>query len=52
VSVVRAGREFALVGSVDVGEALSASAVVADGVLYLRSAEALYAIRSNAAPGE
>jgi len=50
VSVVRAGRTFELVGSVDVGEAVSASAVVADGVLYIRSAAALYAIRAAQEP--
>jgi outer membrane protein assembly factor BamB len=44
VSVVRAGRGFELLDTIDFGEAITASLFVADGVLYVRSYEALYAI--------
>ncbi|RLS34152.1 MAG: pyrrolo-quinoline quinone [Planctomycetota bacterium] len=47
VSVVNAGRTFDLVGSFEVGEAITASLIVADGVLYVRSSDALYAVRSG-----
>jgi outer membrane protein assembly factor BamB len=47
VTVVRAGREFELLDSVDLGEAVAASLLVADGILYVRSSEALYAIGSE-----
>jgi outer membrane protein assembly factor BamB len=45
VSVVRAGRRFDLLDKVDFGEAITASLIVADGSLYVRSYDALYAIR-------
>jgi outer membrane protein assembly factor BamB len=45
VSVVRAGRGFELLDTIDFGEAITASLFVADGVLYVRSYEALYAIK-------
>lgn len=45
VTIVKAGREFELVDSVDLGEAVTASLVAVDGTLYVRSYEALYAIR-------
>ena len=48
ISAVKAGREFALLNSVDLsGEAVTASLVVANGTLYVRSYEALYAIRQE-----
>jgi len=48
ISAVKAGREFALLDSVDLGgEAVTASLVVANGTLYVRSYEALYAIRQE-----
>ncbi len=47
VSVVKAGREFELLDSIDIGEAITASLVFANGTLYVRSYEALYAIRAN-----
>lgn len=47
VSIVRAGREFELLDSIDFGEAITASLLVADGVLYVRSYDALYAIAGN-----
>ncbi len=47
VTSVRAGREFELLDSVDLGEAVTASLVADDGVLYVRSYEALYAIKGE-----
>ncbi|MFM7034870.1 MAG: PQQ-binding-like beta-propeller repeat protein [Planctomycetia bacterium] len=47
VSVIRAGRDFELLDSIDFGESITASLFVADGTLYVRSYEALYAIRAN-----
>ena len=47
VSVVKVGREFELLDSIDIGEAITASLVFANGTLYVRSYEALYAIRAN-----
>lgn len=45
---MKAGREFELLDSIDLdGEAVTASPVVADGTLYVRSYEALYAIRKQ-----
>ena len=44
-SVVRAGREFKLVSTMEMGEAITASAIVSNGTLYIRSYEALYAIK-------
>lgn len=45
VSIVKAGREFQLVTSIDMGEAIRSSFVVSNGTLYLRTYDALYAIR-------
>jgi outer membrane protein assembly factor BamB len=48
VTVVRAGRQFERLAAVDFGgEAITASLVVADGTLYVRSYDALYAIRGD-----
>ena len=48
VTVVKAGREFELLDSIDLdGEAVTASPVVADGTMYVRSYDALYAIRKK-----
>jgi hypothetical protein len=47
MTVVRAGREFEILDSIDFGEGLQASPLIADGVLYVRSAEALYAIKAE-----
>jgi outer membrane protein assembly factor BamB len=47
VTVVKAGRAFELLASIDIGEAVTASLVAVDGVLYLRSYEALYAIKAE-----
>lgn len=48
ISTVKAGREFELLDSIDLGgEAVTASLVVANGTLFVRSYEALYAIRQE-----
>jgi outer membrane protein assembly factor BamB len=48
VTVVRAGREFERLAAIDFGgEAITASVLVADGVLYVRSYDALYAIAAG-----
>ena len=44
VSVVRAGRTFELVAQNKIAGPLSASPVIVEGVIYLRTAEALYAV--------
>jgi outer membrane protein assembly factor BamB len=44
-TVVRAGREFEMVSCIEMGEAITASAIVSNGTLFIRSYEALYAIR-------
>jgi hypothetical protein len=43
-TVVKAGRNFEIVSSNTLDEATTASPVISNGVLYLRSYEALYAI--------
>ena len=48
VTSVKAGHEFEMLDSVDLGEAVTASLVADDGVLYIRSYDALYAITSRA----
>ncbi len=48
VSAVKAGREFELLDSIDLGgESVTASLFTANGTLYVRSYEALYAIRQE-----
>ena len=44
--VVKAGKDFEIVSTIDMGEAITASAIVSNGTLYIRSYEALYAIRN------
>ena len=44
-TVVKAGRDFEIVSTIEMGEAITASAVVSNGTLYIRSYEALYAIK-------
>ncbi|MEM7356839.1 MAG: PQQ-binding-like beta-propeller repeat protein [Acidobacteriota bacterium] len=44
VSVIRAGKKYELLAKNTVDERLAASLAIADGVIYLRSYEALYAI--------
>lgn len=45
VSVVQAGKEFKLLSRNDLGEQISASPAVSNGAIYLRTFDALYAIR-------
>ncbi len=47
VSVVKAGKQFEMIAQNKMGEQISASPAVANGTLYLRSFDALYAIRGN-----
>jgi outer membrane protein assembly factor BamB len=47
MSVVRAGRKFELVAQNDLGETITASPIVADSTIYLRTFDALWAIRQN-----
>ncbi len=44
VTVVKAGKEFEIVSQNDMGEPITASPVIANGRIYLRSFNALYAI--------
>jgi outer membrane protein assembly factor BamB len=43
-TVVKAGKEFGIVASNDLGAPITASPAVSEGVLYIRTYEALYAI--------
>jgi outer membrane protein assembly factor BamB len=45
VTVVKAGKEFEVLASNDMEESITASPLISNGTLYLRSFEALYAIR-------
>lgn len=47
VSVVKVGRQFELVEQNDLGSSLTASPVVSDGTLFIRTFESLWAIRAN-----
>lgn len=47
VTVVKAGRQYEELASNAMGEDISASPIVAGGTLYLRTFEALYAIRDK-----
>ncbi|MCB9938448.1 MAG: hypothetical protein H6823_09420 [Planctomycetaceae bacterium] len=44
ITVVKPGKEFAILSQNDMGEAISASPAVSNGRIYLRTFEALYAI--------
>ena len=46
-TVVKAGRDFEIVSTIEMGEAITASAIVSNGTLYIRSYEALYAIKNK-----
>lgn len=48
-TVVKAGRDFSIVSTIAMEEAITASAVVSNGTLYIRSYEALYAIKNQPA---
>ncbi len=45
VTVVRAGREFEILAQNDVQEEITASPVISDGTIYLRTFKSLLAIR-------
>ncbi len=45
-TVVKAGKDFEIVSTLEMGEAITASAIVSNGTLYIRSYKALYAIRN------
>jgi outer membrane protein assembly factor BamB len=45
-TVVKAGRTFQILSTNEIGEPISSSPVVSNGTLYLRSFQALYAIRN------
>jgi outer membrane protein assembly factor BamB len=48
VTIVKAGRTFEQLDTIDFGgEAITASLVVSDGTLYVRSYDALYAIKAK-----
>ncbi len=47
VSVVKAGRKFEILASNNIEERIAASLAISDGTIYLRSYEALYAIRES-----
>ena len=47
VTVLKAGRNFEIVAQNDLGEAISASPVVSNGTIYLRTFDALWAIRNQ-----
>lgn len=47
VLVIAAGREFKLLGTSTMGELLMATPAISDGVLYIRTANSLFAIASN-----
>ena len=45
VSVLKTGRDFQIVAQNEIGESMSSSPVIADGTIYLRTFDALWAIR-------
>ena len=47
VLVVKAGRKFEILASNNIEERIAASLAISDGTIYLRSYEALYAIRES-----
>jgi len=47
VSVVKTGREFQLLAKNDLKEQISASPAISNGTIYLRTFDALYAIRNE-----
>lgn len=47
VTVIKAGRDYEVLAENDLGEPISASPAIANGTLYLRSFEALWAIKSK-----
>lgn len=51
-NVIKAGRDYQLVASNDLGESVASSPIVSKGTLYVRTYDALYAIRSSAAESD
>ena len=47
VTVIKAGQEYEMLSENDLGEPISASPVFANGTLYLRSFDALWAIKNK-----
>ena len=47
VTVIKAGRDYEVIAENDLGEAISASPVFANGMMYLRSFDALWAIKNK-----
>ena len=47
VTVVEAGRTFKILSQNDLGEALAASPAISNGTIYLRTFDALWAIRAK-----
>ena len=47
VLVVKAGRKFEILASNNIEERIAASLAISDGTIFLRSYEALYAIRES-----
>jgi outer membrane protein assembly factor BamB len=47
VSVIKAGKEFEMIAQNKMGEQIASSPAIANGTLYLRTFDALYAIRGN-----
>ena len=47
VSIVRTGKKFELVNTIMMGEAITASPIASNGTLFIRSYEALYAIKAK-----
>lgn len=46
-TVMKEGKEFSVVATNDLGESITASPIASNGVLYLRTYQALYAIKQN-----
>ena len=47
VTVVQAGRTFTILSQTDLGAALAASPAISNGTIYLRTFDALWAIRAE-----
>jgi hypothetical protein len=47
ITVVKAGRQFEILGQNDLAEPIAASPVISNGRLYLRTYKALYAIAAK-----
>lgn len=47
VTVLKAGKEFAVVAENEVGDAISSSPAISNGTIYLRSYDGLWAIRNK-----